>query len=323
MDGARILELAPKRSWTVRLREGCAGWWRRGLNELNVGVWSTDTLPLIRHSSARTCLTVHDLRFLYGTRYLTLKRFLLLKLMMVPALRRADAVVTVSRWSAAEMARRFDLPSSRLHVVPNAVDPRMRDQANGAASPFGADYILAVGHLESRKNLPVLVEAFAGLRPDECRLLVLAGSDLGMGESLRRQSEELGIGNRVVITGAVAEVDLPGLYSNSRVLVCPSLYEGFGMTLLEGMSMGMPVIASAIPPHLEVGADVPRWVETGDGMAQRLREKIRLVLENRELAMALGRRGLSRAAEFSWDHSAQLMGDVYSGLLRERGKPER
>ena len=303
--------------------EGSAGWWRRGLNGLDVGAWSTDTLPLIRYSGAGTCLTVHDLRFLYGTRYLTLKRFLLLKLMMVPAIRRADAIVTVSRWSAGEMARRYDIPSSRLHVVPNAVDPLMRESATGAASPYGADYILAVGHLESRKNLPVLLEAFAGLRPDECRLLVLAGADLGMGERLRRQSEELGIADRVVIAGAVPEAELPRLYSNSRILICPSLYEGFGMTLLEGMSMGIPVIASAIPPHLEIGSDVPRWVEAGDGMAERLREEISLVLEDRELAVDMGGRGLSRAAEFNWERSAQLMGDVYSGLLRERGKPER
>ncbi len=324
MTGAEIRELAPRRTLPVRLLEGSSVWWRRALRGLDVGLWSTDTLPLVRIPGAATCLTVHDLRFLHRTRFLGPGRYLLLLLRMRSALRRADAVVTVSAWTAGRIRERYGVPRERLHVVPNAVDPDMGRNTERLPRPFDRPYILAVGHLERRKNLLALVEAFAGLDSSAGRLLVLAGADGGAAEVLRRAADGAGVGDRLVMTGRVSEDRLASLYSGCSVLVCPSLYEGFGMTLLEGMSMGAPVVASAIPPHREVGGHVPLWVEPGPDMAEGFRDGIRRLLEDDGRAREMGVQGRERSGRFSWDQSARLLGEVYGALLGRRGgSPER
>ena len=324
MEGAEIRELAPCRTLPVRLLEGSSAWWRRALVGLDVGLWSTDTLPLVRIPGAATCLTVHDLRFLHRTRFLGLGRYLLLLLRMRSALRRADAVVTVSAWTAGRIREKYGVPEERLHVVPNAVDPAMGRETERLPRTLDQPYILAVGHLERRKNLLALVDAFAGLDASPGCLLVLAGADGGAAAGLRRAAEGAGVGDRIVMTGRVSEDRLASLYSGCSVLACPSLYEGFGMTLLEGMSMGVPVVASAIPPHREVGGDVPLWVEPGPDMAGGFRDAISQVLEESERAREMGERGRERARMFSWDESARLLGEVYYALLGGReGAEER
>jgi glycosyltransferase involved in cell wall biosynthesis len=323
MAGAELRELAAHRTLPVRLLEGSSLWWRRALRGLDVGVWSTDTLPLVRIPGAAGCLTVHDLRFLHGKRYLGLGRYLLLHLRMGPALRRADAVVTVSAWTASRIRRRYDVPRERLHVVPNAVDPAMAREAEGAPRPCDRPYVLAVGHLERRKNLRVLVEAFAGLEEASGHLLVLAGADCGEGAALRRVAERTGVADRLVLAGRVTENRLAALYAGCSALVCPSLYEGFGMTLLEGMSAGAPVVASSIPPHREVGGEVPLWVEPDSDMPERLRDALGRVLRDGGLSEQIRRGGRERARLFSWGRSAGLLGDVYAGLLEPGGPSVR
>lgn len=315
MKEAELLELAPSRTLPVRLLEGSSIWWRRALRGMDADLWSTDTLPLVRMPGTRACITVHDLRFQHGIRYLGPWRYILLASKMRAALRRADAVVTVSRWTASMIGERYGVPGEKLHVVPNAVDPAMKRLAEETRHPYPRPYLLAVGHLERRKNLPALVRAFARVDEASGHLLVLAGADGGEAAGLRRMAEELGVGGRVVIPGRVPEDRLAALYSGCSVLVCPSLYEGFGMTLLEGMSMGVPVVASSIPPHREVGGHAPLWVDPGPGMDERLAEAIRRVLDDEALARETGVRGRQRSEKFSWDESARLLGKVYAGLM--------
>ncbi len=295
---------AANRSLAVRISEKSPGFWER---QGKPDVWVTDTLPVPGfRGDTRTVLTVHDLRFLASRKYLSLQRFLFLKLSMKSGLKRADAVVTVSDWIAKQIIETYGISPKKLHVIPNAA----------ASFPYvesldfsGREYILTVGHLEPRKDHRTLIRAFATVARKWDGDLVIAGRGALLGD-LKFLADELGVGSRVKFAGGVSDSELSTLYAQSTCLVCPSVYEGFGMTLLEGMAAELPVIASSIPPHMEVAGDVALWFESGN--CKDLAEVILSFLENRQSFIPDA--GVRRAQMYNWDDSAKKLASIYRGL---------
>ncbi len=309
-------ELARARSGPGRLNEFSSSWWRSRTEDARCGLWVTDTLPVANLEGISTCLTVHDLRHRESARFVSSLRFLRLSLFMSSSLRRADSVIAVSEWGASELHRLYGTDSAKITVVPNAVDPSMPDRARNAGNPVGKPFILSVGHLEPRKNQALLVKAFAGVSGKWPGILVLAGRDLGEGRKLRRMATELGLKDRVLLTGAVDRKSLLALYRWCELVVCPSIFEGFGMTLLEGMVMGKPVVATDIPPHREVAGDASLWVEDVKTGVGEMTDAIARILGDGSLAESLAAAGRRRAGLFSWDSSAAKLEGVYRNLLR-------
>ncbi|MCD4708359.1 MAG: glycosyltransferase family 4 protein [Candidatus Sabulitectum sp.] len=300
---------AAKRSLAVRLSERFPGFWER---QGRPDVWVTDTLPVPAFKSdTRTVLTVHDLRFLVSRKYLSLQRYLLLKLTMKSGLKRADVVVTVSDWIAEQIIEYYGISPKKLYVIPNAA----ASLPSARSLEFsGREYILTVGHLEPRKDQRTLIRAFAMVAGKWDGDLVVVGRGALLGD-LELLADELGLGSRVKFAEGVGDSELSDLYARSTCLVCPSVYEGFGMTLLEGMAAELPVIASSIPSHREVAGDVALWFEPGN--CKDLAEVILSFLENRQNFIPDA--GVRRARKYNWNNSAKKLASIYRELLfRER-----
>ena len=207
------------------------------VRSLAIDVLDLQSLPVASHLPVPVALTIHDLRDLgpYRRRPRPVARFALKR-----SLARTSIAIVPSQFVANEL-RQVDHEIATA-VVPGGVDEAFFLRRSGTP---GTPYILHVGHLEPRKNLTMLVEAFARYRATggDSRL-ILAGVDSGSGTELADLVGRQGLGGAVEFAGPVDETDLPQLYANSRATVVPSHYEGFGLPALEAMAAGTPLLVS-------------------------------------------------------------------------------
>lgn len=214
--------------------------------------------------------------------------------------RRADRILTDSSFSRDEIVAAFDVDPARIDVVPLGVAPPFSPDARVAREPF----VLHVGDLHARRNLSMLLDAVMWLRRADSRCarlrLVLAGADLGLLQSLRRQAA--GAAEALEHVGRPGDVELVDLYRRARVFAYPSRYEGFGLPLLEAMSCETPVVAAnaAAIPEVVGSAAILLPVDA----AAAWRDALKAVLTDPQLAADLGARGRLRAREFTWDRTA-------------------
>jgi len=170
-------------------------------------------------------------------------------------------------------------------------------------------YALYVGINKPHKNLPRLVEAFARITHHVSRFtLVIAGHEDPRYPQARERAAALGL-DSVMFLGAVAEEDLPALYSGADLFVFPSLYEGFGLPVIEAMACGTPVACSNVSSLPEVAGDAALLFDphTPESIAAAICQ----TLQNAELRERLRRRGLEQAGHFSWEHAARLTLEAY------------
>lgn len=209
------------------------------LRELNATVYDHGFLPPPR-VPVPTVLTLHDLRAADG--HTKWPRWFA-RSVLRQACRRADAIITPSNWTKDRLQQLVPSTAGRTTVAANSFtwseQPVKLDREQ---PPRG--YLLHVGHLEMRKNLAVVLRALAQLPTDEVPELWLAGQDAGARQPLERLASELGIRDHVQFVGAVDDATLHALYHHASAVVMPSLYEGFGMPVLEGLGYGKPVLAA-------------------------------------------------------------------------------
>ena len=218
------------------------------------------------------------------------------------AVRSAERVICVSRFTRDELWRRYGADPERVRVIAPA--PAL---ANGGAEAPPGPYLLAVGDLRAKKNLLTLLDAFARLRAEGLpHRLVLAGEDAGEGERLRAAAA----GQPVELTGWVAEDRLDALMRGADLLVHPSLHEGFGLVLLEAMARGTAVAAARAGALPETAGEAAELFDPLD--AADLADAVRRALGRRDELAGLGR---ERAAGFSWERTARETVAVYRELL--------
>jgi len=216
----------------------------------------------------------------------------------------ATMVITPTEAVRRAAIERFQLEPDRVVAVPLAASESLfKPPPSAATKPGGNPYFLFVGTCEPRKNLARLIEAWRSVRKTFAVDLVLVGRD-------HVPSEEPGL--RVL--GEVADSDLPGLYSGALACVYPSLYEGFGLPVLEAMQCGALVIASRDPAILEVSRDAVIHVDAEDTAA--LAEAMRAATTNSYGFDDLRKRAVARAAQFSWQKTTRLTREVYESATR-------
>jgi glycosyltransferase involved in cell wall biosynthesis len=177
--------------------------------------------------------------------------------------------------------------------------------------------VLFVGTLEPRKNLLMLVEAFAELDDDQTSLLLVGGTGWRCADLFARV-EEPDLKNRVVFAGYAAQHELPLWYNAATAFVFPSLYEGFGLPVLEAMACGTPVLCSSASSLPEVAGGAARLFSPTD--SGELTAQLDQVLSDEDLRQELAERGLARSRRFSWTRAAQETAQVYLDALQE-GRP--
>ncbi|MBI2238282.1 MAG: glycosyltransferase family 4 protein [Actinobacteria bacterium] len=257
-------------------------------------------------------VTVHDLAFEYYPGMFPRTWRMLYRLGLRAAVRRAGAIITPSRNTAEDLLSRTRVDPERLHVVPLAASLEV-----GSEGPEGAlsrlkvprPYVLFVGTLEPRKNLVRLIRAYRRVAATGLpHALVLAGPLGWSHQALLREIALTGPGD-IVMTGGLPQAELDALYRAADAFVYPSLYEGFGLPVVEAMARGIPTVASNASSVPEVAGDAALGVNPKS--VREITHAIEMLLTDRDLAEKLSMRGRARAERFSWDETARLTLQVY------------
>lgn len=290
----------------------------------DVAHFTNGMIPL--GTSAPRVVTIHDMSLkLYPDCHPVRRRVINRPLINVAA-RAADAVVTVSNSARDDLLRFHSIPPERVSVVHEAAGPDFRPiHDRGRRSRIRMRYglperfVLYVGAIEPRKNLPRLVEAFAIARrcgiPHE---LVCVGPYGWSSRDLYQHVDRLGLRRVVHFTGYVPSDDLPVIYNLSEFFVFPSIYEGFGLPVIEAMACGIPVLTSSTSSLQEIAADAAETAHPQD--TEALASAIVKLALNPDRRRELAARGLARSHEFSWSRTAQEMLALYG---RVAGAPVR
>ena len=239
--------------------------------------------------------------------------------------RRADAIITVSECSKRDIVKLLNVPPERIHVIGNAVDESLHPVRDAwlLASVrerygIGPHFILYFGGFDLRKNVPRLIEAYARM-PERLRReypLVVAGRYQNLGHPLypdpRATVERLGLQGQVVFTGQFREQDKAPLLSAATVFIYPSLYEGFGVPVLESMACGTPLVTSNRSALPEVAGDAALLVDPLD--TESIADGLRRITSEADLRAELIQRGRTRAEGFTWDKAVAETWRVYASL---------
>jgi glycosyltransferase involved in cell wall biosynthesis len=280
----------------------------------------THRLPRFLSKKIARVVTIHDLVWKYaGTTMPRISR-LVEQYLMPDAIRLADRIVADSHSTAEAIAGEFPWAKDRIRVVHLGTTAFPEPSGFSALQDFGIDrpYFLFVGTLEPRKNLRRLLEAYASLDGEirQQTLLVIAGGKGWGNVDLSAMVHTLGVTDSVRLTGYVSEGQLSTLYAHARFLAMPSLYEGFGLPLVEAMSFGVPVLTSSCSSLPEVAGDAGILVdpENIDSMASGLLQ----MLKDETLRNELSIRARVNAARFSWEKTARETMEIFDEAVRVR-----
>ena len=269
-----------------------------------------------------TVLTVHDMIFKLFPQHQKRLNYWYLNATMPLYCRRASAIITVSQSSKRDIVTHYGLDPARITVVYEAAAPAFRpvpDQAIEAVRRrYGLpdEYLIHVGTIEPRKNLLRLVEALQQLHDEGLRipLLVVGGKGWLYGDFFRRL-EQMEVRDAVHFPGYVPMSDLPAVYSAATAAIMPSVYEGFGLPILEAMACGTPVLSSEASSLPELGGDAAAWFDPYN--VQEMADAIRRVWTGADLRQSMSYHGLAQASKFSWERAAAETLGVYESLLSQ------
>ena len=261
-------------------------------------------------------MTVHDLIFERFPQHHTLTNRAFLRVAMPLFVRRADAIIAVSRHTKRDILDLYGTPPQKVFVVGEGIEghfkPAEAEKVRRVKEEYGIrrPYLLMVGTLEPRKNHALSFEALARLKEEGWpHCLVVVGGRGWLFDAVQSEVEMQGLADDVVFTGHVPEEDLPALYSGAACFLMPSLYEGFGIPVLEAMACGAPVVCSRASSLPEVAGDAALYIEPPT--AEALAAQVRQVLSKPETAEQMRVDGVRQAARCSWRSAAIETVEVY------------
>jgi alpha-1,3-rhamnosyl/mannosyltransferase len=269
--------------------------------------------------------TIHDLSIFRCPQFHPAERVAFMQREIQTALTRASFLITDSEFIRKEIIEFFGWPKEKVRAVPLGVSeeyrPRRIEEAGGVLRKFGLDfcsYTLCVATIEPRKNIEVLLSAYEALPQAKrnCYPLVLVGGSGWRSEIIHRRIEQGQRQGWLYYLGYVPEADLPTLFSAARGFVYPSLYEGFGLPVLEAMASGLPVLISDRSSLPEVASGAALIVEAED--VQAMTENFRILLEDDQWRSEASRRSLKVAERYSWETTAQKTIEVYHTVYSDR-----
>jgi glycosyltransferase involved in cell wall biosynthesis len=288
-------------------------------------VWFSPFHSVPPVAMGRLVCTFHDVAFRTHPQFATDWNREFCERQIARAALRAERILTVSQFSKREIVQHVGIPADRIDVVLEAADPRFRILA-GAQPPArvrawlgtGRRFMLYAGSVEPRKNLITLVRALARLA--DAPPLVIAGGSGWKNSDVLAEIERQGLAARVLFAGFVTDQELVALYNTATVFVFPTLYEGFGLPVVEAMACGAPVLTTRTSSIPEVGGDAVLYCER-PADADELAAQLRRLLADDGLRARLRERGLEQASRFSWERAARETIAVFEKAWAGDGRP--
>jgi glycosyltransferase involved in cell wall biosynthesis len=315
-------ELVTERSPVYSLRELVALSWRLFRLDLDLYHATHYVLPLVVPS--KVVVTIHDIIHLLYPEFLPHRlAFLYAQRMLRRSLQRGDRILAVSRNTKLDLVEYFGIDGGKIQVIYNGVDDVFRQQLSeekisrwmgnlGIERP----YILFVGNpAKAHKNLDRVVQAFARAHQiaDFDAPLVCVGDRGNAAFKIRQRAAHLGVEERVILLGHVAEEALPAIYQGASLFLYPTLYEGFGLPVVEAMASGVPVVTSHGSALKEIAEGYAHLVDPLD--VQALAEAIAHCMKDEEHRQALAKLGRRRAEDFHWKRTAERTLAAYRSVL--------
>jgi glycosyltransferase involved in cell wall biosynthesis len=282
------------------------------------------TVPFFTNPKIKVVVTIHDLAFKIFPQHFPKKDFLLLSLFTKRALKRANRIIAVSQNTKKDIEKFYPDCAGKITVVPHGYDRQLfcvdraenKEALKNARAKYQlpSSYLLYAGALQPRKNLEMLISAFEVLKenPDFTDLkLVLAGSRAWLSQQIYERAEKSSQSANIIFSGPYQTKDLPSLLAGAEAFIFPSLYEGFGLPMLEAMATGTPVVAANNSSLPEVGGAAPIYFKTES--KTDLAEKLQRVLTDQHLRKEMIQKGLARVRDFSWEKCAEQTMAVLKG----------
>jgi alpha-1,3-rhamnosyl/mannosyltransferase len=283
----------------------------RLMRQAGISLYHSPYYLMPYRAGAPTLLTIHDIIALRYPQLVSRQARWLFRLTHALALHAARRIIAVSEATRQDFIAAFHTPAEKIVVIPHAVEARFQPQSPTEVArlrgKFGlqAPFALYVGINKPHKNLERLVRAWRQVRPAGWQLIIAGAWDARYPQVRQAAAGEASIR----FLGPMAEADLPGLYSAAALFAFPSLYEGFGLPVLEAMACGTPVICSHASSLPEVGGEAVGYFDPLD--EQSIGEALLQMTGDADLRGDLAQRGLARARSFAWERCAQQTLEVY------------
>ncbi len=267
------------------------------------------------HYAPRFCpipvvVTVHDLSYFYYPNEFLKKDLHQLKNWTKYSVEKAKKVIAVSNTTKKDIVKFYDIHDEKIEVIYNGYERNVKFQMSNVKSKSQNSklkekkYILYVGTIQPMKNIDTLIQAFDQFRKKNSEFkLIIVGKKGWLYEHIFKLVEDLKLQKYVSFLGYVDDKELPNLYKNAFCFVMPSLYEGFGIPVLEAMNYSCPVISSFASSLPEVGGDACLYFDPKNNLD--LAEKLTQLTENRKLRSGLIEKGKERVQLFSWHKCTQ------------------
>ncbi|MFA4871945.1 MAG: glycosyltransferase family 1 protein [Patescibacteria group bacterium] len=302
----KSLNWLPKYLWTqIRL------WWELITNPPDVLYVSAHTIPFLPiPKKIKVVITVHDVGFKRFPALYKKIQFWYHDLTMRKIKRRADIIITVSEFSKKEIIELYGVDADKIKVTYLGYDKNKYKRINQPDESvlekykIKKPYLLFIGRLERKKNIINIIKSFilAAAKYPELNL-VLIGNAGNESEAIKQLISDSGLGEKIIRPGYVPEEDVPTIINLAEVFLFPTLYEGFGLPIVQALACGTPVIASDLEPHREVAGEAAVFVDPRQ--PAEIADKIGFILSNEEYRKLLKEKGLKRAEIFSWTETAR------------------
>lgn len=299
---SKILLWPPKYFWT----QLCL-WLEIVMNPPDVFFVPAHTIPFLPiPKKVKIIVTVHDVGFKRYPKLYKKIQYLYHHLIMLKIKKRADKIITISKFSKQEIINLYGIDKSKIEIVYLATD---QSDLTILPKPEYDKYLLYIGRIERKKNVLNMVKAFDLIKDKYPKMkFLLAGSYGNQINEIEKYIKQKDMEDRVKLLGYIEKNHLKSLLKNSTVFIFPTLYEGFGMPILDAMNFGVPVVTSVGNPHQEIGGDAAIYVDPY--LPDRISVGILKLLNSDELRKKMSEKGKIQATKFKWKETAEKTIDI-------------
>jgi glycosyltransferase involved in cell wall biosynthesis len=300
-----------KRLWTLL---GLGSKLSGNPEKLSVFFSPTHYLPL--KTEVPSVISILDVSYLHFPDLFNKKDLFQLKLWGKYSIKKARKIITISEASKNDIIKMYGVSEGKISVVYPAAKPKFEPKLTmkDLQKDFGIsdNYILFVGTLQPRKNVEKLIEAFSKLENKDLQLVII-GKKGWQYEDILAAPKKFGVEGRVKFLHSVTDEQLPAFYKNAKMFILPSLYEGFGLPVIEAMQYGTPVITSNVSSLPEAGGDAALYVDPKD--VGDIAGKMQKLLDDESLRAEMIGKGKRQAGKFSWEKTAAETLKVLEGVV--------